>query len=258
MASIVVPGLDLAPSVPSRIVTVDVIDMTEGAPAAGAKIDFILPQDLHATSDGKVLKAGTTTLELDANGHGEIRVPAYTAATRPEDGVILVKKHWAPYPYPIRVPAGASKISLASLDSPLEVDHAMAQYIPTDATVRSITQGAQWGATAEVLGGIINLDFIVPPGGEAYSKLGVPLSTDADLTQLQPGVYSVAAAATATTLGLPTDTHGILEVASFGTAGRVQVWRPRSTAADFVPQIWQRHDRGGSLGWTVWARHPEK
>ena len=68
MASIVVPGLDLAPSVPSRIVTVDVIDMTEGAPAAGAKIDFILPQDLHATSDGKVLKAGTTTLTLDAQG----------------------------------------------------------------------------------------------------------------------------------------------------------------------------------------------
>ena len=194
MASIVVPGLDLAPSVPSRIVTVDVIDMTEGLPAAGAKIDFILPQDLHATSDGKVLKAGTTTLELDANGHGEIRVPAYTAATRPDDWVLLVKKHWAPDPYPIRVPVGATKISLATLEPPVEVTDEMAKYLVTDAAIRTVKEGPTNAVTVDTVGGILNFDFTLrPPVGDPETTAALTAAiAHATGTEETDGDWSIA------------------------------------------------------------------
>lgn len=245
MASIVVPGLDLAPSVPSRIVTVDVIDMTEGLPAAGAKIDFILPQDLHARSDGKVLKAGTTTLELDANGHGEIRVPAYSDATRPDDWVILVKKSWAPHAYPIRVPAGATKISLASLEPPVEVNDQMAQYLLTDASA-TIAEGAQWGVNVQTQGNIANFAFTAPPGGSPGQF--ALLNASSDINQLSDGQYRVPSSTVAEALALPPLTiGGILTQATTGSIV-VQDW-----VTGAIPGQERRYRRRRNPAWNDWV-----
>ena len=245
MASIVVPGLDLAPSVPSRIVTVDVIDMTEGAPAAGAVVDFILPQDLHAPADGKVLKAGTTQLTLDSSGHGEIRVPAYSAATKPEDWVLLVKKHWAPYPYAIRVPTGTTKISLAALTPPVEVTDDMSKFLITAATA-TLQIGGVEGVDVDVAGGIAHFDFRFPSVDSAAAWQGSVIAASDDLdAATTPGIYRVSSVSAG---NLPVAQAGTLTVAAAGgTAGRTQTY----TTVEPAPRMWVRRYTG--TAWGSWS-----
>lgn len=76
------------------------------------------------------------------------------------------------------------------------------------------------------------------------------LTAPADVDELASGTYSVWTVQDATNLGLPTETQGVLEVARYGDAGRVQVWRPRSNLIG--PQIWQRHWLTSE--WTAWVR----
>ena len=194
MAFVVVPGLDLVSSVPSRIVTVDIVDPTESARAAGAAVDFILPQDLRAGADGEFLKAGTTRLTLDSNGHGEIRLPAYSDATEPADWVILVKESWSPYAYPIRVPEGETKVSLASLAPLMQMSESVAHLIPVGAAVRSVKTGAQWAATADINGGVLSFDLTTPSGGVAWDRGVLPDATDLDdlNTQDDTGLYGLS------------------------------------------------------------------
>lgn len=249
MASIVVPGLDLAPSVPSRVVTVDVIDMTEGAPAAGAHIDFVLPQDLHASADGKILKAGTTRLTLDSSGHGEIRVPAYSPATKPDGWVLLVKKSWAPHPYPIRVPEGATKISLATLTPPVEVTDEMAQYLITDAAA-TITQGSQWDVSTSVSGGVASFAFTAPPGGEAWYKGNLTLA--ANLDALTPGAYQVASGAVAEAHSLPVIRIGVLEILSASPRTIRFTTNDNSPQGGSGLQVWMRSKNAQNTQWGEW------
>ncbi|MSS84960.1 polysaccharide deacetylase family protein [Actinomycetaceae bacterium WB03_NA08] len=243
------PNLGRAPSLPSRIVTVDLAETHIGQPETGAKVDFTLPQDIHVRADGVIVQAGTVTLELDANGRGEIRLPCYSSASKPEDWVILVKKHWAPYPYPIRVPAGNTKISLASLEPPVEVSDAMAKFVPTDAVVRSIKEGSQWAASAEVDGGIINLDFTVPPGGTAWPRGGLNTSADLDglFGQASAGIYRIQTQQIASALGLPSPAPGVLTVQ----------WT-RSVSGDDSMHIWEpatggRFTRRYTGTWSTWV-----
>ena len=259
MASVVVPGLDLAPSVPSRVVTVDVIDMTEGTPAAGAVVDFILPQDLHARADGKILKAGTTRLTLDSNGHGEIRVPAYSAATTPEDWVLLVKKSWAPYPYPIRVPAGTGKISLASLNPPLEVSDTMARYAITDATAsaKTTTAGGVAATVKSVSGGIADFEFTFPEMATLDNVVPttrgtVPDGDDLDdyLLPDQAGTWYLRGSYVYGHLPVSLNGGSLLEVSASRTDGIGATQRLATNAG----AEYYRSRRDNGSGWAPWEQ----
>ena len=198
MASVVVPGLDLAPSVPSRIVTVSLVDLTEGIPAEGAKIDFILPADLHVPSDGVILQAGRVTLTLDADGRGEIRLPCYSDKARPDGWVIGVKKHWAPETYFIRVPVGSTRISLANIEEVREATAGMVSWMITGAGVE-VVEGTsdQWNITTTTSGGVVTFRVVTPVGitaAQAKSAVDVAVAAQGlvagDASQLLQGAIS--------------------------------------------------------------------
>ena len=167
--SAIVPELDLAPSVTSRVVTIDVIDMQEGAPAGGS-VDFILAADLHVPADDKIIQAGSVTVTLNAAGHGEVRLPTYDPDVRPDGWGILVKKSWAPHPYLIRVPAGdVTPISLADIEPVQEADQSTVQWLLTGAAVE-VVEGAAWNITVDVSGGIAKFKFTVPPAAVPWYR----------------------------------------------------------------------------------------
>lgn len=201
MASII-PDADLVPSVTSRIVTIDVADMTEGAPANG-EITFTLPCDLHVPKDRKVIQAGSETVVLSA-GKGSIRLPTHDSdITQPRDWVIWVKKSWLPRPYPIRVPAGSSSsISLAEIPPAELVPHGARFWAITGGSL-TITEGANWNGSATVSNGIIHIHLTVPPGGAAFWKGGTPLDEMTNWRTLDAGMYSINRGDVAESFGLP-------------------------------------------------------
>ena len=112
---------DLAPSVASRLVTVDAVEFAEDAPKAGT-VTFTLPCDLRHAASGTIVASGTRTVQL-VDGHAELRIftdaPGLTSdhisRRHGDKWAILVKKSWESHPYPIRVPAGTGPISLAAI-----------------------------------------------------------------------------------------------------------------------------------------------
>lgn len=247
--SVIVPELDLAPSVTSRVVTIDVIDMQEGAPAGGS-VDFILAADLHVPADDKIIQAGSVTVTLDAAGHGEVRLPTYDPDVRPDGWGILVKKSWAPHPYLIRVPEGTTKISLADIEPVQEADPSLASWLLTGAAV-SVVEGAQWGASVTTTGGVARFVFTVPPGGEAWSKGALTASSVLDT--LAAGVYRVQAGSVATALGLPVIRVGTLQVTDVSSTVRVQTFTTNDQNDTTSLQMWSRSQTNTGT-WRPWRR----
>lgn len=246
MVSSLIPSADLAPSVTSRVLLVRAVDFTEGVPATGS-VTFELPNDIDVKADGVIIQAGKVTLSLDANGELRIRVPTSDPDSNPDMWEIRVKKSWAPYSYGIRVPVGTTEINLVDVPVVGQLPPgATPGFFLTGASVTA-TQGAQWGSTVDVSGGIANFKFIFPPGGVAYWRGASTLGPTADLDTLEPGVYTVWSAATSVALGLPNGAAGTLETSRFGSLGN-QLWRPVGT----VPSLWVR--TRNVAGWTAWGR----
>lgn len=112
---------DLATGVESRLVTISAVEFAEDAPKTGT-VTFTLPCDLRHADSGTIIAAGSRTVTL-ANGYAELRLftdnPGLTSdrisRRHGDTWAVLVKKSWEPRPYPIRVPAGTTDISLAEI-----------------------------------------------------------------------------------------------------------------------------------------------
>ena len=238
-----VPAADLVPSLPSRVVTIDVVDSTEGAAATGS-VTFTLLGDIHVSADRKIVKAEPVPVAL-TDGKGSIRLPVYTGATG--DWAVAVRKSWAPYEYLVRVPAGESSIDLSQIQ-PLTQAPAGVAAVLTAAGVE-IEQGAAWGATVTNSGGVATFRFTVPPGAVAWDKTATPLTGGSDLSTLSPGVYAAYPSSVAVSLGLPGGVSGILTVATFSGGGATQTYQPSS--GTIKPRFRSRASSGSA--WSAWT-----
>ena len=157
-----VPATDRAPSLASRVVTVHATDVTEGAPAPD-HFTFSLPCALRVPADDVILRPGGVKVRL-VDGRAQVRLPVYSSAVQTVDGstdwVIVVKPSWGD-PYPIRVPAGTSAISLADLPSVRPLTRREQQYAITSVGV-TVTEGTQAGGSATYTNGALDLKIQVP------------------------------------------------------------------------------------------------
>lgn len=157
-----VPATDRAPSLASRIVTVHATDVTEGAPAPDS-FTFSLPCALRVPADDVILRPGGVKVRL-VDGRAQVRLPVYSTAVQTVDGstdwVVIVKPSWGD-PYPIRVPAGTSAISLADLPSVRPLTRREQQYAITSVGV-TVTEGTQAGGSASYTNGNLDLKIQVP------------------------------------------------------------------------------------------------
>lgn len=246
MTSVQVPPVDLAPGMPSRVVTISATDVTEGGQSmAGATVTFALSDSLDA-SGGVVIAKTQATVTLDSNGSGRIRVPVYTPDAKTwcgsSDWAVLVSASWGSRKA-VRVPAGTSSIALSALPSVRPLRGREKQWAVTGAGV-TIVEGSQWGATVSLDGGVLQFVLTVPPGGTAWWK-GM-LGTSGDTDTLEDGAYGILSSVAAEAMGLPEHLTGVIE--SYQTAG-VQLYHVKSTAQQ---RTWQRSRF--TSGWTGWQR----
>ena len=249
--SIVVPPVDLAPSLPSRIVTVRVTDLPEGGLIGEPGwIEFVLPGDLRVPGDDIIVRAGSVRLNLDDSGEGQVRLPVHNSAAQGDgvggDWYLLVQKSWTQQVDMIRVPVGTGNISLADINPVVEVTPAMGQWLLTNATVTA-TEGSQWGASVSVDGGIAHFDFTFPPGGTAWYRGLLDAGTDLNTLagSASNGIYILGASATYPNqpfsaggkLTVETTTTGATEqrAMQYGTG---TVWRRYITNYYSNPKTW--------------------
>ena len=158
-----VPAADRAPSLTSRVVTVNATDVTEGAPAPG-HFTFSLPVALRVPKDDVILRPGGVKVRL-VDGKAQVRLPVYSDKVQTVDGstdwVILVTPSWGGGPYAIRVPAGTSAISLADLPAVRPLTRREQQYAITGVGV-TVTEGVQASGSAAYTNGQLDLKIQVP------------------------------------------------------------------------------------------------
>ena len=250
MTSTIVPPVDLAPGMPSRVVTISATDVTEGGQSLeGQMVRFALSDTLDVSSGGDVIAKTQAEVVLDANGEGRIRLPVYDEDVKTwcgKDWAILVTATWGSQKA-IRVPAGTSSIALSALPPVRPLRGREKQWAITGASV-SVTEGASWDIDVSLSGGILDFDFTVPPGATAWWKGAAPLGASDNIYALSPGAYSVWAGDVALALGLPNNSQGIVEAFPYGSAGGVLRWTARTSPV----QIW--HSVQFSGGWTDWEQ----
>lgn len=248
MVSTLIPSADLAPSVTSRVLVVKAIDFTEGAPATGS-ITFELPWDVDVKADGVILKAGRQTLEFDANGEMQIRVPTADPDTNPDAWFLVVKKSWAPHAYAIRVPVGTTPINLVDVPVVQELPAGAAPGFFLTGAAATITTGGQASVSTTVAGGIANFAFTLPAPAWARGVLSTSSLIDNLRAEVDAGVYRVPLASTATTLNLPEATPGTLTVqwiAGVSAPVAIQTFDTQGGGS------WTRSNLGS--GWGAWDR----
>lgn len=245
MTSTQVPTVDLAPGMPSRVVTISGTDITEGGQSmAGREVVFALSDTLDVTSGGDVIAKTSATVTLDEDGNGEIRLPVYDEDVRTWGGqewAILVKGLGSKKA--IRVPAGSSDIALSALPNVRPLRGRELQWAITGASV-VVEEGASWGASLELRGGILQLVLTVPPGGTAWYKGA--LGSSANLDTLADGAYVVVSGDVAEAIGLPEPLNGVVE--SYDWVG-LQRYHVKTTSEQ---RTWQRSRF--SSGWEPWER----
>ena len=246
MTSTIVPPVDLAPGMPSRVVTISATDVTEGGQSmAGATVTFALSDSLDA-SGGVVIAKTQATITLDSNGSGRIRVPVYTPDAKTwcgsSDWAVLVSASWGSQKA-VRVPAGTSAIALSALPSVRPLRSREKQWAVTGAGV-TIVEGSQWGATVSLDNGVLRFVLTVPPGGTAWWK-GM-LGASGNIDTLEDGAYGILSSTAAEGMGLPEHLTGVIE--SYQTAG-VQLFHVKASGEQ---RTWQRSNF--SSGWTGWQR----
>lgn len=245
MTSTIIPPVDLAPGMPSRVVTISATDLTEGGQSlAGAEVTFALSDTLDVSSGGDVIAKTQATITLDEGGNGSIRLPVYDEDVRTwcgKDWAILVKGFGSQKA--IRVPAGTSTIALSALPPVRPLKGREKLWAVTGAGI-TIVEGSQWGASVELDGGVLRFVLTVPPGGTAWYKGA--LGSSANLDTLAEGAYVVLSGSVAETIGLPEALNGVIE--SYETLG-LQRYHVKTTGEQ---RTWQRSRF--SSGWAAWER----
>ena len=114
--TLLVPATDLAPSLPSRRVTINLAAITEGPLGDLAPtVTFRLYGDIHVGVDRVIVASLPAPLIVDlSSGSGEVRLPVFDGRFG-GSWAIVVKKSWAPHEYLIRVPAGGGPIDLSEI-----------------------------------------------------------------------------------------------------------------------------------------------
>lgn len=233
------PAVDLVPGVDSRIVTVDVTEITEGYPLGPEHwFDFALSDSLDDTSGGMIIAQTHRKLHL-VNGKTEIRLPTYDADARTPDGTrdwsILVTSSFG-YCKKIRVPAGSGSISLGRLQNIEPLTGLELQYAITSVSV-SVSTGFPPSGTGSYSGGELSLDFTLPMGND-FVKGTLANGTDWN-TVTEPGMYLVSGSNTYTNTP---------PIYSPGKAGVLMVWG--STGGNWGGQDYIQH--GGFQGERAW------
>lgn len=246
MTSVIIPPVDLAPGMPSRVVTVSATDLTEGGQSmAGKVVRFALSDTLDVTAGGDVIAKTQAEIVLDAQGNGSIRLPVYSEDVRTwcgdPDWAILVSAFGTQKA--VRVPAGTSSVALSALPPVRPLRGREKQWAITGAGI-TIVEGSQWGATVQLIGGVLAFTITVPPGGTAWWKGMLGESSNPDT--LEDGAYGIFTGAAAEAMGMPESLTGVIE--SYQTAG-MQLFHVRTVSEQ---RTWQRSKF--TDGWTGWDR----
>ena len=250
MTSTIVPPVDLAPGMPSRVVTISATDVTEGGTSLeGQMVRFALSDTLDVTSGGDVIAKTQAEVVLDSSGEGSIRLPVYSESVKTwcgKDWAILVTTTWGSQKA-IRVPGGSGSVALAALPPVRPLRGRELQWAITSASV-SVSIGASPGGTATVSGGNLHLALTIPPAGD-----GAVLGTESLDTITSSGLYRQVANATATLeRGYPVaGIGGTLRVELRSNSLASQWWTPQGVAP-----YSQYFRRGGLSGWTEWEGIP--
>lgn len=242
MTSTHVPPIDLAPGMPSRVVTISATDITEGGQSlAGQMVRFALSDSLDVTSGGDVIAKTQAEVVLDANGEGSIRLPVYNPSVKTwcgsEDWAILVTATWGSQKA-IRVPVGTSSIALSALPSVRPLRGREKQWAVTGASV-TVVEGGNAGGTVSLSGGMLDFRLTIPRGD--WSRGTLTAGDDANAVTL-PGTYKVASSQAANTPG-----PLVGELAHLGhTSYPLQVF----TSWESIPQMFARRQQAGV--WSAW------
>lgn len=151
-------------SATTRVVTIDVAELGETAPATGY-VDFTLSWDLRVPGSKQLIKGGQTKRVELRDGRGQIALPVAGPTVVDDAGdawVVLVQKSWAPYAYAIRVPAGTGSIALADIAPVQEVTPEIARWALTNVAL-TVREGSAAGSAA-LANGVLQLDLQVPRG----------------------------------------------------------------------------------------------
>ena len=250
MTSTIVPPVDLAPGMPSRVVTISATDVTEGGKSLeGQMVRFALSDTLDVSSGGDVIAKTQAEVVLDSNGEGRIRLPVYDENVKTwcgQDWAILVTATWGSQKA-IRVPAGTSSIALSALPPVRPLRGRELQWAVTGASV-SVTEGASWDIDVSLSGGILDFDFTVPPGGTAWGR--PPLGASTSLDGLERGDY-IRVGSFSTAQGYPFSGSGTVNVSTAYNDANNGFQSVHAVTADGTAQFARRKVSGS---WGEWAR----
>ena len=187
---------DLAPSLPSRTVTIDVLELDEATPAQGY-ISFVLPCDLYVAADDKIIQAMSKTVQL-VDGKAAASLPCFSSAAVSQDGrtdwAIMVRKSWHPdHPYYIRVPSGTTPISLADIGPVRVLQGREKSYAITNVAMNVV--GGPTGGTAQNIDGVLTFNLSLPAGPQG------PIGPDGPANTLKVGTVTSGSTPSATITG---------------------------------------------------------
>lgn len=242
MTSVIVPPVDLAPGMPSRVVTISATDVTEGGQSlAGQMVRFALSDTLDVTSGGDVIAKTQAEVVLDSNGEGSIRLPVYSDAVKTwcgdPDWAILVTATWGSQKA-IRVPAGTSSIALSSLPPVRPLRGREKQWAITGASV-TVSEGGSAGGTVTLESGVLRFALTIPRGD--WKQAAITTGSVNDLT-IQ-GSYPVHSTSVS---DLPVPALGTL--VHSGTAYLIQEY----TTWETIPRLFARRWTGSA--WAGWSQ----
>ena len=187
---------NMAPSLPSRTVTIDVLELDEATPAQGY-ISFVLPCDLYVAADDKIIQAMSKTVQL-VDGKAVASLPCFSSAAVSQDGrtdwAIMVRKSWHPdHPYYIRVPSGTTPISLADIGPVRVLQGREKSYAITNVAMNVV--GGPTGGTAQNIDGVLTFNLSLPAGPQG------PIGPDGPANTLKVGTVTSGSTPSATITG---------------------------------------------------------
>lgn len=241
MTSVLIPPVDLAPGMPSRVVTVLGTDITEDAAAlVGKTMTFALSDTLDAPG-GVVIARSEETLAFDESSTLQIRVPVYTPNAKnwcgDDDWAVLVKTSWGDRKS-IRVPAGTGNIALSDLPNVRPLRGREKQWAVTAASV-TVTEGGNAGGSVSLSGGVLDFRLTIPRGD--WKQPTISSGSLNDLTV--QGSYPVNSLSVT---NLPVQALGILTTS--GTTYPIQEYATWET----IPRLFARRWTGSA--WAGWAQ----
>ena len=170
MTVIDVPALDLAPTVPSRIVYGTVLIPTEDRGPQGAWIEVAIPGEIKLPGEHTTITGRSARFPVHPDGSFEIRLPTIAAGIEPDDWALSIRLSWRKFEFPMRVPVGTDRIWIEDCIFPeLVPGEDPAKYFLAGVQIRSVkTVGPDQPAKvrSDVTGGVLSMDWEIPRGAQ--------------------------------------------------------------------------------------------